>query len=539
MHNATVQRGFANVTREEFDKEIDSLAQEDFSFDLSSLIRHYSKEFFKKENLKKEILTKEVVEEIVNTVKDKIKSGDTTNIQTYDIASFEKRRSGGQPLQIQSFPKTGLQEEAIKNGLEAIKNNKTHLLLGAVMRFGKTFTAYEICSQAHFKRVIVTSAIADTRESWRNDIYHTDFMDKDNFVFMEFQNQKHKGFYLVTNKNEYCKEYDYTPTFIQDYQKKFDCTVIFYTTLQDLSGTLVKDTGEHTIKARHTEIFDIEWDMLIADETHFASRSNVNGAALGYTTNPDEAIQDATEDEIEELTNQDANAKQMRELIKPLKTKRQLHLSGTPYNIMMTDEFTSENSDVIGRYSYTDMLAARDEWIEQHPNEPEWHSPYFGVPNLIRFGLNLTKECRDELKKLKKNGITDSFSKLFAVNPTTNTFKHKKAIRELMFAIFGNPKRVRDNKLCGFLNKPEIREGEVMKHIVICMPRVASCHAMKALLEQKVFIGKNPKRKVIVAVENDDTIRARGKGTSGYMDDEAENANALNKELSACESRGE
>jgi hypothetical protein len=41
------------------------LAQEDFSFDLSTLTRHYSKEFFKKENLEKRLLTKEVVEEIV------------------------------------------------------------------------------------------------------------------------------------------------------------------------------------------------------------------------------------------------------------------------------------------------------------------------------------------------------------------------------------------------------------------------------------------------------------------------------------------
>jgi hypothetical protein len=30
---------------------------------------------------------------------------------------------------------------------------------------------------------------------------------------------------------------------------------------------------------------------------------------------------------------------------------------------MMTDEFTNEQSEVIGRYSYTDMLKARDEWI--------------------------------------------------------------------------------------------------------------------------------------------------------------------------------
>ena len=537
VHKETVKKGYANLTREEFDKEFDSLAQEDFSFDLSSLTRHYSKEFFKKENLEKRLLTKEVVEEIVQTVKDKIKAGDRSDIQTYGIDTFEKQRSGGQPLPIQNFPKTGLQEEAIRNGLEAIKNNKTHLLLGAVMRFGKTFTAYEIASQAHFRKIIVTSAVADTRNSWRDDIYHTDFMDKDNFCFIEFDNQKHQGFYLVTNKHEYRMEYEYTETFIEDYQRENDATVIFFTTLQDLSGKL-ENTGEHSIKNRHKEIFKIEWDLLIADETHFASRSSVNGAALGYTNIPEEAIQDATDADIKELTDQDAAASQMRELIKPLKTKRQLHLSGTPYNIMTTDEFTKENSDVIGRYSYTDMLQARDEWIEQHPNQPEWESPYFGVPNLIRFGLNLTKECRDELKKLKKDNVSDSFSKLFEVRPGTLTFKNRKAIRELMYAIFGNPYRKTDNKVVGFLNRPEIKNGEVMKHIVICMPRVTSCHALAKLLNEHIFVKNNTKRKVIIAVENDSTIVLRNKGTSGYISDEAQDSNKLNKELNRCESQG-
>ena len=70
--------------------------------------RHYSKEFFKKENLEKRLLTKEVVEEIVQSVKDKIKAGDRSDIQTYGIDTFEKQRSGGQPLPIQNFPKTGL-----------------------------------------------------------------------------------------------------------------------------------------------------------------------------------------------------------------------------------------------------------------------------------------------------------------------------------------------------------------------------------------------------------------------------------------------
>jgi len=57
---------------------------------------------------------------------------------------------------------------------------------------------------------------------------------------------------------------------------------------------------------------------------------------------------------------------------------------------LTTNEFTSEDSAIVGRYSYTDMLAARDKWILDHPDKHAWESPFFGVPDMIRFGMNLT-----------------------------------------------------------------------------------------------------------------------------------------------------
>jgi hypothetical protein len=58
----------------------------------------------------------------------------------------------------------------------------------------------------------------------------------------------------------------------------------------------------------------------------------------------------------------------------------------------------------------------------------------------------------------------------------------------------------------GFLNRPEIKKGEVMKHIVLCLPTVMACHAMKVLLDEYIFTGKNDVREVIVAVENTASI---------------------------------
>ena len=208
VHRETVQRGYDNITREEFNQIFDNLAQEDFSFDLTKLKRHYSQEFFRNINKDNIILSKEIIEGIINIIKEKIKEGNNSDIVTYSIDTFEKQRGGGKPLPIKNYPITDLQSEAIKAGVDAINNSKTHLLLAAVMRFGKTFTAYNIIKNAHTKFNIVTSAKADTRESWRNDIYHQNFMNNEtNFIFLEFDNQHHKNFILVTDRNHYLYEY--------------------------------------------------------------------------------------------------------------------------------------------------------------------------------------------------------------------------------------------------------------------------------------------------------------------------------------------
>ena len=45
-----------------------------------------------------------------------------------------------------------------------------------------------------------------------------------------------------------------------------------FLTLQDLSGD--------TIKARHVDIFNRLWDMLIIDETHYGARAEEYGKVL-------------------------------------------------------------------------------------------------------------------------------------------------------------------------------------------------------------------------------------------------------------------
>jgi len=98
-----MSRGFDNVSKDEFENIFASLAKEDFSFDLSTLEKHYSREFFNGQNSKNEFLTKEVIDEIIEKIKEEISSGETSGIPTYDIESFEKQRSEGKPLSIKNY----------------------------------------------------------------------------------------------------------------------------------------------------------------------------------------------------------------------------------------------------------------------------------------------------------------------------------------------------------------------------------------------------------------------------------------------------
>ncbi len=64
------------------------------------------------------------------------------------------------------------------------------------MRFGKTHVVYEIIKKSGIKYALVTSAKADTRPAWRNDINHINYID--DFCFIEFNGNYD---YLVSEKS--------------------------------------------------------------------------------------------------------------------------------------------------------------------------------------------------------------------------------------------------------------------------------------------------------------------------------------------------
>lgn len=506
VHKKITDKGFANVNEETFYKNFSDMTKDELA------TVHYSKEFFDeyKRLLNGELsfderkkLSDKLIEDIIKQMKMNIKNGTAD----FKIFSYETKQEAskewGSP---QTYNNTDLQEEAINNGVAAIKKGAKNILMAAVMRFGKTHAAYEIVKKAKLKRVIVTSAKADVRAAWRDDINHKHFY-KD-FVFIEVLNQ-YKWDVTAYDENS-GKLMTHHLQVHKDMLKEYaDKTIIFFFTLHDLGGNVKQ------MKAKHMGLFDEEFDMLIVDETHYGSHANTFGKVTGLGIELEDEVTDI-DDELKEMEN---DRKTLESLKGGLRYKRVLQVSGTPYYILASNEMIEPGSEIISKVSYTDMLEARDKWNrdnEKKGNKKEkpWTSPYYGIPTLRKIGLKLNKECR---KKLKEIGAGTDVGALFRTAKGEFLYKHE--VESLMKSLFGSGN---DDKLA-FLNNKKVEGSKTCKHTLIVLPRIAACNAMEKLLssfidtdERKIFniVGGN---KISSGELNDELFKLDDKGKKSII----------------------
>ena len=538
VHNRTRARGYSNLKDKEnkFDyDEFIRLAKEDHIENV-----HVSSEFFMKykdmkiKNTDEELNT-QIIEDIITEIKDDISNGkDVGKLYSIDKTESVKKFYEKDP---DDYGNTPLQDQAIQKAIDAMNNGATDLLMAAVMRFGKTHTTYEIIRQKGIKYALVTSAKADVRTAWRDDINHINYID--DFCFIEFD-----GNYkvLVTEKDKTSgklMQHGLQGNVIEE-KRNEGKTVIVFATLQDLSGKFQKVTDkqndfdnalklDRTIKNKHDYLFNNPPELIVIDETHYGSHSATNGKAIGLSASPDEY----SETEIKEARKEAKDAELITKKIHAINAKYTLQCSGTPYYILASGEFADvyKNKEIISNVSFSDMLAARDAWIEENNSKDkkdrvdESKSPYFGIPNIIRFGMNLTSKCRNAIKNAKD--FNSSLSELFANDGTK--FTHEDAIVELMESIYG----ANNHKMPGFLDEERIKKGEIFKHIIMVLPHINDCHLLKELMIKRNIINEN-ERKIIVAVER----RTKLSDTGLKMDPEAADSTTLNKTLNELENEG-
>ena len=416
---------------------------------------YYSREFFKDIE----------IEDVDNAIED-IKNNYNKNTNKYDYYSLDNKSSQEYHYQRgEVWTLRPNQKEAVDNFEHALKNGRTNLLMYAVMRFGKSFTSLCCALKMGAKLVLVVSAKADVKEEWKKTVESAgNFYE---YIFLESSDLKKKEGIIKESLSK---------------SKK----LIIFLTLQDLQG--------EDIKNKHKELLSKQVDLLIVDETHFGARAESFGKILnnsGYDVSDGENLK-----KFNEKNDEDIDTKKVDEEIKKINAKVRLHLSGTPYRILMGSEF--EKEDIISFIQFSDIVKEQEEWDKINLNKDEineWDNPYYGFPQMIRFAFNPNKSSREKMEMLKKNGINFTLSKLFEPQSIKkdDEKKYKKFINEneifdLLQVIDGSKK---DDELLGFLDYNKIKNGKMCRHIVMVLPYCASCDAMEELLKNKKDIFKN------------------------------------------------
>lgn len=403
---------------------------------------YYSKEFFKDAS----------VEDLEEAIED-IKRDFSAKTQKYLFYNAETLKPEDIVFQrTENYLPRPNQEDTVEAFKTAIATGHHNLLMYAVMRFGKSFTSMCCAVKMNANLVVVVSAKADVLPEWKKTVEsHELFTDYDFICAKNLSRNNH----IITEKLTAGRK------------------VVAFLTLQDLQGDKIKD--------KHQEVFGQEIDLLLVDETHFGARAEKYGEVLKSTKYVSDTKNKKDADDFVEARDAD-------EAIKVLKAKNTIHLSGTPYRILMGSEFTKD--DIIAFYQFTDIVDDQQKWDEEHildDNYKEWDNPYYGFPQMIRFAFVPNESSRKALENLKRNGTTYAFSALFkpkSIKKNDNGFHkqflYEKEIFDLLSVIDGSKD---DDCLLGFLNYNKIKEGKMCRHMVIVLPYCASCDALEALIK--------------------------------------------------------
>lgn len=383
------------------------------------------------------------------------------NLPKYQFYKIDKSRI---PLTYQyrrteTFEPRPNQQDTIDRFKEAVAAGRNNLLMYAVMRFGKSFTAMCCAVEMKARLVVVVSAKADVKQEWKKTVEsHFRFED---YVFLDSDS-------LLGSD-----------TVLSDSLEKSNAVV--FLTLQDLCGD--------EIKRKHRQIFENKFDLLVIDETHYGARAVEYGKVLNMAGKQlDKELKYV--DSSDNYNNNDT--------LKHLDARVRIHLSGTPYRILMGDEFSKK--DIIAFYQFTDIVRDQEKWNDEHILEDgvrEWDNPYFGFPQMVRFALNPNKSSVEKMEAMKRKGITYAFSELLkpesVVKDSSPEARHRKFVHEqeildFFKAIDGSKD---DENLFAFLDYAPIKKGQMCRHMVCVLPYRASCDALAVLLAQKRAEFKN------------------------------------------------
>lgn len=362
----------------------------------------------------------------------------------------------------ETFPMRREQAEAVDrtyNYYQSIwaenKNAVPRFLWNAKMRFGKTFTAYQLAKKLGAKRVLVVTFKPAVEDAWQTDLEsHTDF---DGWQYRS----NHSGA---------------DPT-----QAKKHKPLVYFGSFQDLLG---RDAAGN-IKPKNEWLHTVNWDLVIFDEYHFGAwretakelfEGEEESVARKETKLEYAAALEGVNEDLGVLSEKEAE-------FLPITTKAYLYLSGTPFKALATGEFIEEQ---IFNWTYTDEQRAKEEFAAEHPGK---RNPYAALPQLRL----LTYQMPDELLAIASGGEFDEFdlNEFFSATGIGEAaqFKHKNDVQKWLDIIRGQyvPKTVEALKTSSRPPFPysDNRLLPYLQHSFWFLPNVSSCHAMTNLLTER------------------------------------------------------
>ncbi len=328
-------------------------------------------------------------------------------------------------------------------------------LWNAKMRFGKTFTTYQLARKLGAKRVLVVTFKPAVEDAWQSDLEsHVDFEG------WQYQSRS-------TGSD---------PTKVSPSKP-----LVYFGSFQDLLGR--DDAGN--IKAKNEWLHEVKWDLVVFDEYHFGAwRETAKELFEG-----EEETVAKKEAKLEygpglEGVNEDLTVLSERETeFLPITTKAYLYLSGTPFKALATGEFIEEQ---IFNWTYTDEQRAKERFAEESPGK--WN-PYAALPRLHL----LTYQMPPELIAVASAGEFDEFdlNAFFEASGQGRNaqFKHKSDVQKWLDIIRGGYALKTVEQLKTGSRPPfpyfDVTLLPYLQHSFWFLPSVAACQAMANLLDEK------------------------------------------------------
>jgi hypothetical protein len=370
-------------------------------------------------------------------------------------AAMERRDS--MTDRIYDFGMRPEQERAVKKTsdyLTAFKKDPSnrglipHYLWNAKMRFGKTFTTYQLALKMGWTKVLVLTFKPAVKTAWEEDLNtHKDF---EGWQFCQKQEDRE-----FNNVNE---------------RKPFVCFASF----QDVLGK----NAMGGIKATNEWIQTIDWDCIVLDEYHYGAWGK---NAKNFYDKKDPALKRA--EEVGEIIKEDAdNVRELesRELydegLMPLRTGAFLYLSGTPFRAISTGEFIE---DQIYNWTYSDEQAAKEAWKGED-------NPYAQLPKMVM----LTYQIPESISEIASQGEFDEFDLNEFFRAEDDYFIHEEYVQKWLDLIRGLYTENIITELKQGKEKPPMpfsdsRLLSYLQHTYWFLPSVAACKAMAKLLRKR------------------------------------------------------